>query len=203
MKEILNAGYSEVEVEKSKFISYAFFVKNIAEVDYFLKKTKKDNQKARHVCYAYKINNSIKYSDDGEPSGTAGRPLLNLINQFELDNVLIIVVRYFGGILLGSGRLLRTYVESGKQAILEAKLVNLVCEKFYKISLTYDVFENFLHFGKLNHFTIIKNTFNDTILIEFYAPLDFKDDLTEIFYPKLKIIETKEIWHREESYVKL
>lgn len=203
MKEILNEGYSELEVEKSKFISYAFFVKNHVEVEYFLKKIKKEHQKARHICYAYKINNSLKYSDDGEPSGTAGRPLLNLINQFELENALIIVVRYFGGTLLGSGRLLRTYVESGKQSILKAKLVNLIYEKYYKISISYEVYESFLHFGKLNHFTIIKSNFNDTILIEFYAPLDFKSNLEELFYPKLNIIEIKEIWRREENYVKL
>ena len=162
MKEILKEGYSKIEVEKSKFISYVFFVKNLAEVNYFLKKIEKEHQKARHICYAYKIGNNVKYNDDGEPSGTAGRPLLNLINQFDLDNVVIFVVRYFGGTLLGSGRLLRTYVESGKQAILNAILVNLIYEKYFQVSLTYEIYESFLHFGKLNHFTIIKSIFNDT-----------------------------------------
>ena len=203
MKEILKEGYSEIEVQKSKFISYAFFVKNPAEVDYFLKKIEKEHQKARHICYAYKIGNNVKYNDDGEPSGTAGRPLLNLINQFDLDNVVIFVVRYFGGTLLGSGRLLRTYVESGKQAVLNATLVNLIYEKYFQVSLTYEIYESFLHFGKLNHFTIIKSNFNDTIVIEFYASLDFKSDLEELFYPKLKVLETKEIWRREENYGKL
>lgn len=203
MKEILKEGYSKIEVEKSKFISYAFFVKNPAEVDYFLKKIEKEHQKARHICYAYKIGNNVKYNDDGEPSGTAGRPLLNLINQFDLDNVVIFVVRYFGGTLLGSGRLLRTYAESGKQAILNATLVNLIYEKYFQISLTYEIYESFLRFGKLNHFTIIKSNFNDTIVIEFYASLDFKSDLEELFYPKLKVLETKEIWRREENYGKL
>ena len=203
MKEILKEGYSEIEVEKSKFISYAFFVRNLAEVNYFLKKIEKEHQKARHICYAYKIGNNVKYNDDGEPSGTAGRPLLNLINQFDLDNVVIFVVRYFGGTLLGSGRLLRTYVESGKQAILNATLVNLIYEKYFQVSLTYEIYESFLQFGKLNHFTIIKSIFNDTIVIEFYASLDFKSDLEELFYPKLKVLETKEIWRREENYGKL
>ena len=203
MKEILKEGYSKIEVEKSKFISYAFFVKNLAEVNYFLKKLEKEHQKARHICYAYKIGNNVKYNDDGEPSGTAGRPLLNLINQFDLDNVVIFVVRYFGGTLLGSGRLLRTYVESGKQAILNATLVNLIYEKYFQVSLTYEIYESFLHFGKLKHFTIIKSNFNDTIVIEFYASLDFKSDLEELFYPKLKVLETKEIWRREENYGKL
>ena len=203
MKEILKEGYSTIEVEKSKFISYTFFVKNLAEVNYFLKKIEKEHQKARHICYAYKIGNNVKYNDDGEPSGTAGRPLHNLINQFDLDNVVIFVVRYFGGTLLGSGRLLRTYVESGKQAILNATLVNLIYEKYFQVSLTYEIYESFLQFGKLNHFTIIKSIFNDTIVIEFYASLDFKSDLEELFYPKLKVLETKEIWRREENYGKL
>lgn len=60
-----------------------------------------------------------------------------------------------------------------------------------------------MHFGKLNHFTIIKSNFNDTIVIEFYASLDFKSDLEELFYPKLKVLETKEMWRREENYGKL
>lgn len=199
-QEILKEGIAEIEVEKSKFISYAFSIKNPLELNSFLKKLKKEHQKARHICYAYKINQQVKYSDDGEPSGTAGRPILNLIEQFDLDNVVIFVVRYFGGTLLGSGRLLRTYVESAKQAIEHAVLISLIEEFLYKIELTYDIYDNFLYYAKQNHFTIINSNFNDKILIDLYVPLDFKEDLETVFYSKLKVIEKKNVIHREESY---
>ena len=103
---------SLVEIKKSKFIGLMYEVKSIEEVDSILAELKKEHKKARHICYAYKIGTLEKKTDDKEPSGTAGQPILNIINYKNLDNTLIIVVRYFGGTLLGRGLLTRSYSEA-------------------------------------------------------------------------------------------
>jgi len=106
-----------LEIKKSKFIAYYYEVFNKDEVDEILTNLKKEHKKARHIPYAYKIENIIKKSDDKEPSNTAGTPIYNIIMQNDLNNILICVVRYFGGTLLGAGLLTRSYLNSAKEAI--------------------------------------------------------------------------------------
>lgn len=106
-----------IEVKKSKFIAYYYEINNKEEIDTILKDLKKEHKKAKHIPYAYKIDNLVKKSDDKEPSNTAGTPIYNIIIQNDLNNVLILVVRYFGGTLLGSGLLTRTYLNSAKEVI--------------------------------------------------------------------------------------
>lgn len=107
------------EIKKSKFYSLIFEIKNKKDITNIIENLKKEHKKARHICYAYIFrdeNNVNQYglSDDGEPKGTAGKPLFNLLLQNNVENKLIVVVRYFGGIKLGAGLLLRSYVNSGK-----------------------------------------------------------------------------------------
>ncbi len=108
---------SEIEVKKSRFISYYYEVQNVEEVKKILDMLKKEHKKARHIPYAYKIGNIVKKSDDKEPANTAGTPIYNLIIKKELNNVLIVVVRYFGGTLLGAGLLTRSYLNAANLAI--------------------------------------------------------------------------------------
>ena len=100
--------YEEV-IKKSRFISYYYEVNDINEVDKVLNELKQEHKKARHLPYAYKIDNNIKKSDDKEPGGTAGLPIYTVIERNNLNKVLIVIVRYFGGIKLGAGGLLRAY----------------------------------------------------------------------------------------------
>lgn len=100
---------SELEVKKSRFIGFLYKVENMEEVDDAFFDVQRKHKKARHMPYAYKIGSLAKKSDDKEPSGTAGTPIWNIFERRELDGYLIIVVRYFGGIKLGSGPLLRAY----------------------------------------------------------------------------------------------
>ena len=102
----------EIEVKKSKFIAYNYEVSNEDEVKNILESLKKEHKKARHIPYAYKIDNIIRKSDDKEPSNTAGTPIYNLIIKKQLNNTLIVVVRYFGGTLLGAGLLTRSYANA-------------------------------------------------------------------------------------------
>ena len=107
---MLNECY--YEISKSKFYSYAYTVQTVNEIKEILEKQKKEHKKATHVCYAYIVDDEgskEKYSDDGEPKGTAGQPIMNVLKRKNLRNILVVVVRYFGGIKLGAGGVLRAY----------------------------------------------------------------------------------------------
>lgn len=107
---------SLVEIKKSKFIGLYYEVNDVEEVNNILESLKKEHKKARHMPYAYKIGSIAKKTDDKEPSNTAGLPIYNIIERKELNNVLIVVVRYFGGIKLGAGGLLRAYSQAANEA---------------------------------------------------------------------------------------
>lgn len=106
-----------LEIKKSKFIGIAYKVDNKEEVENIIDNLKKEHKKARHIPYAYKIGNIIKKSDDKEPSNTAGTPIYNLIINNNLDNILVVVIRYFGGIKLGAGLLTRSYLNTANEVI--------------------------------------------------------------------------------------
>ena len=107
----------ELEIKKSKFIALYYEINDIDEIKNILESLKKEHKKAKHIPYAYKIDNNVKKSDDKEPSGTAGLPIYNIIEKNNLNNCLIAVVRYFGGIKLGAGGLLRAYSNSANEVI--------------------------------------------------------------------------------------
>ena len=105
----------ELIINKSRFIAYRYDLENIEQVKEIISALKKEHKRANHVCYAYVFNKGVvseKCSDDGEPGGTAGYPILNVIKKKNLTNTLVAVVRYFGGIKLGAGGLTRAYTKS-------------------------------------------------------------------------------------------
>ena len=108
---------SQIEIKKSKFISYYYQIDNIDEVKMILEDLRKEHKKAKHIVYAYKFHNTAGKSDDKEPSGTAGLPLFNILEKNNLNNKMLVVVRYFGGIKLGAGPLSRAYGNAGSAAI--------------------------------------------------------------------------------------
>lgn len=107
----------EMTVKKSRFISYYYEINDLEEIKKILNDLKKEHKKANHIVYAYKFKNTAGKSDDKEPKGTAGLPLYTLLEQKNLNNKLIVVVRYFGGTLLGAGLLQRTYREAALKAL--------------------------------------------------------------------------------------
>ncbi|HIU11073.1 MAG TPA: YigZ family protein [Candidatus Onthocola stercorigallinarum] len=108
---------AEIIVKKSRFISYYYEINDFDEIKEILNDLKSEHKKAKHIVYAYKFGNTAGKSDDKEPKGTAGLPLYNLLETKNLNNRLIVVVRYFGGTLLGAGLLQRTYRASALEAI--------------------------------------------------------------------------------------
>lgn len=138
-KTIAETATSEVVEKKSRFIANMFYVESLEEAEEKIKKIKKKYYDARHNCFAFSIYNEsgniTKFSDDGEPSGTAGAPMLAILNAQNLSNVLVVVTRYFGGVLLGTGGLVRAYSEATKQVIKNATIV----EKDYGLICSYTV----------------------------------------------------------------
>lgn len=126
MSKIFHAtksGNSEIVIKKSIFIGHVEAVTSKEETALFLREERKKYFDAKHICYAYLIENGEqKFSDDGEPGGTAGRPMMDVITGKEATNVLVMVTRYFGGVLLGTGGLVRAYTEAAKLALEDAGL---------------------------------------------------------------------------------
>lgn len=117
---------NELIINKSRFISYAYKVNNVLEVTKILEDLKQKHKDATHYCYAYVIGNKKRFNDDKEPSHTAGMPILNVLESKELNNVLVIVVRYFGGVKLGAGGLTRAYSSSASEVLKDE---NIIVEK--------------------------------------------------------------------------
>ena len=105
--------------KKSKFYGFMFSIDNEDEVLDIIGSLRKEHKKAKHFCYAYKIGNVERKNEDKEPSNSAGKPILDVINFNSLDNTLIIVIRYFGGTLLGRGLLTRTYSKTARELLLK------------------------------------------------------------------------------------
>lgn len=185
---IKNLTINEIEVMKSRFISVIFPISNIEDFNNELNKLKKENNKAKHFCYAYKIDSKERYSDDGEPKGTAGMPILDSIKKKDLNFIGVIVIRYFGGTLLGSGRLLRTYLDAFEKALEVSTLVKIEEYEIHKIECDYDVFDIFNNFLLKSHFIIRNKDFNDKIIVEFITPIDTIIDYQNVFLGKVKEI---------------
>lgn len=157
----------EIVVNKSTFLGHIFNVENEKEASLKIELIKKKHYSARHNCFAYVTNkNTVRASDDGEPQGTAGMPILEVIKANELKNVLIVVTRYFGGVLLGTGGLTRAYSKCAALAVKEAGRKEVVSASIIKISCQYAVWakiesylnKNNIKIGDINYLDNVKAT---------------------------------------------
>lgn len=186
-------------IDKSKFITQLFYVSNEQEAKDILNKVRLEHPKAVHNCYAYIINgeyqNIENQSDDGEPSKTAGMPMLDILRHENLVNVLAIVTRYFGGILLGTGGLIRAYSSSVKKAV---DLSNISIAQYYlgyEITISYSNYKVVEYELKKNDVYIKDTIFEEEVCIRFYT---IKSDLINYLEDKLnkecKINEIEKIF---------
>lgn len=186
--------------KKSKFIGNSFLVSSDEEVKNILKALKKEHYSATHNCFAYRLfNKNEKQSDDGEPSGTAGLPILNVLKKEDLYNVLIVVTRYYGGIQLGTGGLTRAYSQSAKGSVID----NIITKKMYKeiiIELDYTYINLFTKLCESNNAIIHDTKFlekvefgihilNDEIVIN-----NFERNLSEMTNGNFKLIKGNNLY---------
>ena len=168
-----NASYEIVE-KKSKFIGNVFYVESKEEAEKIIKEQKKKYHDARHNCWAYRVldDNCVteKSSDDGEPSGTAGAPMLNILSKENIVNTLVIVTRYFGGILLGTGGLVKAYSESTKLALEQAKITKIEEGYIYKIEINYSDLDSFKYYLKNNEIKLVKEEYFENVVLYTFMP---------------------------------
>lgn len=137
---IYQNGEHQIEIKKSKFICHLFRIENEEQAKEYIAKIKKEHYKANHNCSAYMLGENFEIqrsSDDGEPSGTAGVPMLEVLKKNQLQNTLAIVTRYFGGIKLGAGGLIRAYSTSVSEALKEIGIVQGKLQQLLDITIDY------------------------------------------------------------------
>ena len=187
--------------KKSKFIANIYYVETEEEAESRINEIRKKYHDARHHCFAYRIYKDgqtiSRQSDDGEPSGTAGAPMLNILEKQDLANVLLVVTRYFGGILLGTGGLVKAYSDASKKAIENSNIVNKEDGYEIEVTLNYENIADFEHFCTQKALNIIRKEFTDKIKFIVEISKDKYDKNVEkglkINYQNLpvKILKTK------------
>ena len=182
-RTVKNYAHNELTEKRSRFIGYCMPVKTEAEAVSFINRIKKEHWDARHNVYAYSLRegNVRRYSDDGEPSGTAGVPVLDVISKNDLVDVVVVVTRYFGGVLLGTGGLVRAYSAAAKLGIEAACMVTM------SLCAECEIFCSYNQYGKLN--TLIMNMggivdscdFTDNVILSFHIPSELTAALDKEF----------------------
>ena len=189
---------SEIVEKKSKFIANIFFVESAEEAENKIKEMKKKYHDARHNCSSYRVLEEGKIveksSDDGEPSGTAGGPMLNILQKRDLVNVVVIVTRYFGGILLGTGGLVRAYSDVTQNAIDEAEKSQIILGKEFEVKVDYSNLEKLKYYARTNNINISKIEYgNEITCILQISNENINKFLDDIEKKNLNILEFKEI----------
>ena len=183
----------EIVIEKSRFICEVFPVECEEVARNYIDKIKKANPFATHNCYAYIVERGsiARFSDDGEPQGTAGMPILEVIKNKKLVDTLVVVTRYFGGIKLGAGGLVRAYSGSASSAIDKAGVREFVLSDILKISFSYDKYSGFLKFCDNVKCKILSQDFAEDVCISVAVPNGecdtFEEKLTDFMSGKLAI----------------
>lgn len=188
---------TEIVEKKSKFIANLIKVESKEEAEEKIQEIKKKYYDARHNCVAYRVLEGEKVeekaSDDGEPSGTAGGPMLNILQKNNLSNVLIVVTRYFGGILLGTGGLVRAYSEALQRAIEESTLILKVSGIEMKLIIDYNNFEKLKYYCKNNNISIISAKYLEKIECKVQMELEKKEKFIKDYENKELNISNLEI----------
>lgn len=198
MKMIYQSGIGEVVEKKSRFIANVFQVLNEEQAMSYINDIKKKYYDARHNCYAYVCgdkNEIQRFSDDGEPSGTAGKPILEVITSQDIRNCLVVVTRYFGGIMLGTGGLLRAYQTAAKEGLANSEIVAVYQGRRAVMDIDYN------YIGKLQYICgelgaeIIKSEYGANVHMEILVDMDkygqFTHKLTEAFSANVNILSAQ------------
>lgn len=194
---------AEITEKKSKFIANIIKVENKNEAEEKILKLKKKYYDAKHNCIAYRIqeNEGIieKASDDGEPQGTAGQPILNILKKNNLCNILVVVTRYFGGILLGTGGLVRAYSEATTKALEKSIRVRNILGIKMEVILEYNEYEKFKYYCKINEINIQNVKYEENIVCNITLEEKTKEKLISDF--EIKNIKIKNLKEFDKTYI--
>lgn len=183
IKTIERANCFELVEKKSRFIANIYPITKKEEAEKMLQEIKKEHYTARHHCYAYRIleNGMLleKCSDDGEPSGTAGAPMLTLLQKQGICNVLAVVTRYFGGILLGTGGLVRAYSDATAEALRGSNIIEMVNGYEMELEIEYRDLELFKYYCKMKKIEISHVEYLNNIRIRIELEKNQKEELIE------------------------
>ena len=172
-KTIEKATVADFKDRGSKFLSFAFPISSVADFKLHLAALKKEHPKASHHCFAYRLGtdgNTFRVSDDGEPSGTAGRPILGQIDSLQLTNVLVIVVRYFGGTLLGVPGLIQAYKSATALALQQATIITKPVLISFQLQFDYTLLNEIMRLVKQYDCEVIKNDLQLFCVMELGVP---------------------------------
>ena len=193
-RTIRQDGQAQEEIKKSRFICHAKRVYSEEEARAFIAAIKKEHYKATHNCSAFIVGEKSEIkrtSDDGEPSGTAGVPMLGVMENHQLTNVCFVVTRYFGGIKLGAGGLIRAYAGSVALAIKEIGLIEIKEQAGLRLKMSYSQYQNFDNFLKAEDLTEFDTEFTDLVATTIYIDKQEKEPLeqklVEFFNGKIQI----------------
>ncbi|MEJ2543134.1 MAG: YigZ family protein [Calditrichaceae bacterium] len=183
---------TEIKVKRSKFIAGLLPVKSKDEAEQAYLEIKKKYYDATHNCFAYRIDaNIFRYSDDGEPNGTAGKPILQMMDGKEILEVLCVVTRYFGGTKLGTGGLIRAYSDAAKEALNRTKILKKIRSKKIKLMLDYDLENNVRNLLNSYQGKLDNSEYSDHIEMNLLIPeskaVRFRDECIELSNNKIKI----------------
>jgi uncharacterized YigZ family protein len=167
---IYEKSIHQIDIMKSKFISILCPISEQEDVEKILKYIKKEYPKARHYIYAYILDQKQKSNDDGEPSGTAGLPVLDVFRKNDITNFVCIVVRYFGGIKLGAGGLIRAYSKSASSALALTPIVPIVEYTSFKATFDYSLYD--LLENRLKNYEILEKSFSNQVTLTIKVPKD-------------------------------
>ncbi len=192
MKTIRENSFYELIIKNSKFITLLIKVADSNEVSLILEKVKNKYPKATHYCYCYIIGDKKYANDDNEPANTAGRPMLNVLEKEEIMNVVCITIRYFGGIKLGAGGLIRAYAKGVKKALENSLIMPL--EKGYVIALTFDYSRQKQIDYLVKDFKIISKDYQEEVIYVLQVPIS-KIDLFDNYSYQILSLEYIEKIH--------
>ena len=176
MARIFEDVISTTEIKKSKFICYLHRTSSEEDARDFIKYVRKKHPQATHACTAMVIGNIVRSNDDGEPSGTAGHPMLDVLTGNNLEDILAVVVRYFGGIKLGTGGLVRAYSGSVKDALSQAHLTEMTVFKEYAITFPYDMIGKMDQFFRSRNIEVVEKEYDESVTYYYLVT----DDITEL-----------------------
>lgn len=201
MKTIAKKSTSELKIKKSQFICRLYPTKTKEESKKIIQKVSEEFKDATHNCTAYITENGEGYDDNGEPSGTAGKPMINALRKNDLHNITAIVTRYFGGIKLGAGGLVRAYSKSVLEAIENSKIIDMEQFDVYTIEFKYEdmkLIESELRNNKLK---TINKTYHEKIEYEVISSNNINvKDLFSKYNGKFKVLFKNKQWFEVNSF---